>query len=189
MKTYTLEEMKRAFETGRNFQLTGENNFNELIASLSKVENTIGVEADGKCKKCDGQGKLEETHYTGFIIIDCPICKPPAQIKDGKFEDLFKKHQEFCVKQFPKSTAESSLIGLKREAEEAILELHGINRDYDGKALGLEYADCLMYLLDSIQRAGISLEEFKKSFAEKLSINDKRKWNHNPDGSYSHINS
>jgi hypothetical protein len=32
--TFTKEEMKRAFECGRNFQLTGENNFQELIDSL-----------------------------------------------------------------------------------------------------------------------------------------------------------
>jgi len=30
-KMYSEEDMKLAFETGRNFQLTGENNFNELI--------------------------------------------------------------------------------------------------------------------------------------------------------------
>ena len=35
MKTYTIDEMKRAFECGRNFQLTGENNFQELIEALS----------------------------------------------------------------------------------------------------------------------------------------------------------
>jgi hypothetical protein len=28
--------MKLAFETGRNFQLTGENNFNELIEQFKK---------------------------------------------------------------------------------------------------------------------------------------------------------
>ena len=34
---YTLDEMKRAFETGRNFQLTGENNFKELIEELNQA--------------------------------------------------------------------------------------------------------------------------------------------------------
>lgn len=31
---YTKEDMKRAFETGRNFQLTGENNFDELLHDI-----------------------------------------------------------------------------------------------------------------------------------------------------------
>jgi hypothetical protein len=30
-RMYSEEDMKLSFETGRNFQLTGENNFNELI--------------------------------------------------------------------------------------------------------------------------------------------------------------
>jgi hypothetical protein len=31
---YSEEDMKLAFETGRNFQLTGENNFNELVKRI-----------------------------------------------------------------------------------------------------------------------------------------------------------
>jgi hypothetical protein len=38
MKTnYSYNEMKRAFECGRNFQLTGENNFQELIEELNQA--------------------------------------------------------------------------------------------------------------------------------------------------------
>jgi hypothetical protein len=33
---FSVEDMRLAFETGRNFQLTGENNFNELIGQLKK---------------------------------------------------------------------------------------------------------------------------------------------------------
>jgi hypothetical protein len=35
-RMYTEEDMKLSFETGRNFQLTGENNFNELIEQFKK---------------------------------------------------------------------------------------------------------------------------------------------------------
>jgi hypothetical protein len=35
---YTYNEMKLAFDTGRNFQLTGENNFKELIETLSAAK-------------------------------------------------------------------------------------------------------------------------------------------------------
>jgi hypothetical protein len=34
---YSYNEMKRAFECGRNFQLTGENNFQELIEELNQA--------------------------------------------------------------------------------------------------------------------------------------------------------
>lgn len=37
MRTYTIDEMKRAFECGRNFQLTAENNFQELIEELNQA--------------------------------------------------------------------------------------------------------------------------------------------------------
>jgi hypothetical protein len=36
---YSYNEMKRAFECGRNFQLTGENNFQELIEELNQALN------------------------------------------------------------------------------------------------------------------------------------------------------
>ncbi len=35
-RSYSEEDMKLAFETGRNFQLTGEDNFNELIEQFKK---------------------------------------------------------------------------------------------------------------------------------------------------------
>lgn len=47
---YTYNEMKRAFETGRNFQLTGENNFQELIEELNQALSqppVIGSVCDG----------------------------------------------------------------------------------------------------------------------------------------------
>ena len=38
-RMYSEEDMKLAFETGRNFQLTGEDNFNELIEQFKKGGN------------------------------------------------------------------------------------------------------------------------------------------------------
>ena len=35
-ENYSYKDMKRAFECGRNFQLTGEDNFNELIEEMDK---------------------------------------------------------------------------------------------------------------------------------------------------------
>jgi len=41
---YSYNEMKLAFDCGRNFQLTGENNFTELIEELSKSSVIDGTE-------------------------------------------------------------------------------------------------------------------------------------------------
>lgn len=35
-KLFTIDELKRIFECGRNYQLTGENNFDELTGSIGK---------------------------------------------------------------------------------------------------------------------------------------------------------
>lgn len=104
---------------------------------------------------------------------------------ETNLEELFKQHQEYAKKQFTNSTAESSLIGLKREVNETIDELK--LKDYDGNALPLEYVDCMMYLIDSLQRSNIDWEQFKNYFKMKLSINKGRKWKQNKDGSYSHV--
>jgi hypothetical protein len=56
MKTYTIDEMKRAFECGRNFQLTGENNFQELIEELNQALRqppVMGSVCDGCGSKFD----------------------------------------------------------------------------------------------------------------------------------------
>jgi hypothetical protein len=50
---YTIEQMEKAFEMGRNFQLTGENNFQELIDKL------------GICASCNQEVKTHE------LCIDC----------------------------------------------------------------------------------------------------------------------
>lgn len=40
---YSYNEMERAFECGRNFQLTGENNFKELIEELNQALHQLPV--------------------------------------------------------------------------------------------------------------------------------------------------
>ena len=43
-KQYSEDDMRKAFETGRNYQLTGENNFNELLQSQQKIQFPTSVE-------------------------------------------------------------------------------------------------------------------------------------------------
>lgn len=49
MRTYTIDEMKRAFECGRNFQLTAENNFQELIEELTQATRKPPVSRSACC--------------------------------------------------------------------------------------------------------------------------------------------
>jgi hypothetical protein len=53
---YSYNEMKRAFECGRNFQLTGENNLQELIEELNQAlpqADVIKSVCNGKDVRCD----------------------------------------------------------------------------------------------------------------------------------------
>lgn len=102
---------------------------------------------------------------------------------------LLKEYHDWVIERFPESTAMSSLIGLEREIQEVKIELvkieEGKNKIFD--LMRLEYADCLMYLLDSATRANIDTELLFLSLAEKLKINKERNWSKNEDNSYSHI--
>lgn len=99
------------------------------------------------------------------------------------FEDLFRKHIEFSSKTFLNSSWQSSLIGLRREIEEVEAEIP----KGDENAIAVEYADCFLYLLDSMNRAGISVSQLKDAIHNKIEINTSREWKQNKDGSYSHI--
>ena len=116
---------------------------------------------------------------TEFAQLQKPVSE------ENTFEELFLKHQEFTRNTFPFATAKGSLIKLIEEANETIDELR--LTDYDGNALPLEYVDCMMCLLDSLQRSNIDFKQFKRYFKMKLSINLSRTWKQNKDGSYSHI--
>jgi hypothetical protein len=50
---YSYNEMKRAFECGRNFQLTGENNFQELIEELNRaLRQPLVIGSVCPCGRC-----------------------------------------------------------------------------------------------------------------------------------------
>lgn len=69
-------------------------------------------------------------------------------------ETLFERHAQWASKKFPDSTYLSSLIGLKREVDEAMEEM-------DRNKLGLEYADIQFYFIDSLKRAGFTIDDLK----------------------------
>ncbi len=105
-------------------------------------------------------------------------------------EELFKEHQAFAKSKFPESTWDSSLKGLMREimeVQEAKLDYYVIDGSENTNKLGLEYADCFAYLIDSMARAGFEIGELNHFFKQKLDINKERDWKKNKDGSYSHV--
>lgn len=105
-------------------------------------------------------------------------------------EELFAEHQDFAKGKFPESTSDSSLMGLEREIKEvrdAQMDYRVMDGSENRKLLGLEYVDCFMYLLDSMNRDGFNADELSDLFGEKLKINKDREWKKNKDGSYSHV--
>lgn len=110
--------------------------------------------------------------------------------------DIVNRYNEWCSNQFPKSTPISSSKGLQREAKELQEALEKpLSGEYYGeeehdklqKEVQMEYADCLMYLIDSARRYGYSIDDLFLFMDEKLQINLKRNWKINEDNSYSHI--
>ena len=106
-------------------------------------------------------------------------------------EDLYKEHQLFAEEKFPDSTWESSLKGLRREIKECEKEGKRLSKnpdlDQSSEEWGIEYVDCFMYLLDSMARAGFTIDDLKEFFQEKLNINNDRNWKKNSNNTYSHI--
>lgn len=89
--------------------------------------------------------------------------------KKADIHDIVSRYNDWCAKQFPLSTPVSSLKGLKREVKECIsdiekFKLYDFSNDKTGEAFEclfnptrIEYADCLMYIIDSARRIDISI--------------------------------
>jgi NTP pyrophosphatase (non-canonical NTP hydrolase) len=98
---------------------------------------------------------------------------------------VFKIFSEFSLRTFVKSTPQSSLIHLKREADEVRAELEA-GKINQGKLL-VEYADMLLCIISSAARAGITARSIVAAMHIKTQVNKGRKWAYNGDGTYSHI--
>lgn len=92
---------------------------------------------------------------------------------------LFISHIDFCNDIFPHSTETSCL-------HHAVEEICEIWKEADEDKKPEEYVDAIMCLLYGMNRASITLDEFKGAFLHKLQKNKSRKWNKNKDDSYSH---
>jgi len=73
----------------------------------------------------------------------------------------------FTEKTFPGATARSKALHLAEEAHEAA----------DDPADVIEWADCMILLLDGARRAGFSTDALFEAVQRKMKINKERTWN------------
>jgi len=80
--------------------------------------------------------------------------------------DLQFDLKSWTEKQFPQRTTSSILAHLRKETE----EVEGDPKDI------MEYADCMMLLLDAASYNGVRASDILTACYTKLSINKKRNW-------------
>lgn len=100
---------------------------------------------------------------------------------------LMDWNRRFAQRVFPDhcDDPKAPLHHLKKEVEETIEELE--KEDIDREKLLFEYSDCLILLVGSAVRIGITAEQLIDYSMDKMAINEKRDWG-KPDinGVYSH---
>ena len=100
------------------------------------------------------------------------------------FEESMIDFLEFSTSTFKEANQRSSLIKFSDEFGELI---EAIEAPIPNRSAQIEeYVDCLMCLIDSAMRGGITPLELKEVFELKTSVNLKRKWIKHPNGTYSH---
>ena len=98
------------------------------------------------------------------------------------FIELEKERSEWSNKIFTEATPLSSLRKAQEEIHEIRVDLH------EGEPKAEEYADAIMCLFDSAQRAGLTANDIRDAYEKKNHINIyERTWKKNPDNTYSHI--
>jgi hypothetical protein len=97
----------------------------------------------------------------------------PTDINDLQYE-----LKTWTEKQFPQRTTHSIAAHLRKET----LELEAAPNDI------MEYADCMMLLLDAASFNGIHASDILNACYEKLAINKKRTWGEvNDEGFVEHV--
>ena len=85
---------------------------------------------------------------------------------------------EFTDKTFGHSTVESKMTHLREELDEVIADPQD----------ELEWADCMILLLDAARRQGFSMDDLQQAINKKMTINRARKWgNADENGVVKHI--
>lgn len=82
------------------------------------------------------------------------------------WQEIQDKIGRFTDETFGGSTVESKMAHLREEIQEVI----------DAPEDKMEWADCMILLLDAARRAGLSMDDLHQAIEDKLAINMKRKW-------------
>lgn len=104
--------------------------------------------------------------------------------KDNSWEKLMNDFLKLSLFTFKFATVGSGVVKLQEEIYELAKAIDARPRNRDQMAE--EYVDCLMCIIDSSTRAGISNADLRRAFAKKLQINKERKWVCNDDLTYTH---
>jgi hypothetical protein len=84
----------------------------------------------------------------------------------------------FTEKTFPDATARSKALHMAEEAQEAAADPADV----------LEWADCMILLLDAARKAGFSTDDIFQAVLKKMDINKQRTWGpRDKDGLVRHI--
>lgn len=143
--------------------------------------------AGGEFYEADSQMEDEPiVLHKGSVVFE--VDRGGYERNNLNFEKVVDRFQEFSLRVFEKSTAATSLIHLERELEEAKKEIIGVAHDHvDRQKLLKEYADIILCVISSAARVGFNGFTILNALAHKTTVNIKRKWNYNGDGTYSHV--
>lgn len=108
--------------------------------------------------------------YTNFTEATHELPELVDTLKKTSLHQLWKEQSKFSQNTFgsdEKRGPVPSIKHLKKECDEVISD----------PSDEIEYADCLLLILDAARRAKISLPKLISLASEKLEINKNRKWN------------
>ena len=98
-----------------------------------------------------------------------------------KFNNFIKDRQRFSNDTFGSPEVRDCIAPLTHLQDE-IVELKENPNDE------MEWADCMLLLLDAAWRKGHTVDDLLEFSIKKLEINKKRTWEKKPNGVYKHIN-
>jgi hypothetical protein len=93
------------------------------------------------------------------------------------FSSLFNEAGRVSKTLFPKAGVKEHMLKLKQEADEVIANPYSLE----------EHSDCLLVVLSSAYKAGITPEDLLKSSRRKLKLLERRVWKLEEDGTYQHL--
>lgn len=105
-------------------------------------------------------------------------------VHDNALTLMEEVRMAWSLKTFPAATPISALEKCREELMEVEVLLKHNPHHLD--ELATEYADALMCLMDSAQRAGLTVGDIFNAYNAKMEENKARTWHKNPDNSYSH---